>query len=156
MQIGLVYLHNLLRWVILLLLLASIVDSFSGWTSKRGFGPADKRVWLFTLIFGHLTLLLGLIQLFFGRFGILSSTLPPGTSVMKDKFYRFFWIEHPVTMILAIVLITLGYGMAKKPVSDTVKFRKAFWFFVVALILILVGIPWPFREIIGRPLLPGS
>jgi hypothetical protein len=156
MQIGLVYLHNILRWVILLLLLASIWKSYSGWTSKRAFGPADRRIWLFTLIFAHLTLLLGLVQLFFGRYGIFTITLPPGTSVMKNKLYRFFWIEHPTTMIVAIVLITLGYGMAKKPVADVIKFRKAFWFFLVALLLVLAAIPWPFREIIGRPLLPGG
>jgi hypothetical protein len=35
-----------------------------------------------------------------------------------------------------------------------VKYKKAFWFFVVALILILAAIPWPSREI-GRPLFPG-
>ena len=74
---------------------------------------------------------------------------------MKDKFYRFYWIEHPFSMILAIVFITIGYGMAKKSVSDVVKYRNAFWFFTIALILILAGIPWPFRQLIGRPWFPG-
>jgi Na+/H+ antiporter NhaC len=63
-------------------------------------------------------------------------------------------MEHPLTMILAIVLITLGYGMSKKSVSDADKFKKAFRYFLVALVLILISIPWPFREI-GRPLFPG-
>jgi hypothetical protein len=74
---------------------------------------------------------------------------------MKEKSYRFFWMEHPLLMIISIILITLGYGMAKKPVSDEVKYKKAFQFFIIALILILIGIPWPFREVIGRPLFPG-
>jgi hypothetical protein len=156
MQIGLVYLHSILRWVILVLLLVSIFRSYSGWRNRKAFLPQDRKIWLFTLISAHLTLLLGLVQLFFGRFGILRTSLPEGTSIMKDKFYRFFWIEHPVTMILAIVLITMGYGMAKKPLTDEMKFKKAFWFFFLAMLLILAGIPWPFREIIGRPLLPGT
>ena len=155
MQTGLVYLHSILRWVILIFLVLSIVRSFSGWRNKKAFTPGDRKTWLFTLIFSHLTLLLGLIQVFFGRYGVFTSTLPAGTNVMKDKFYRFFWIEHPVAMILAILFVTLGYGMSKKPVADEVKFRKAFWFFVIALVLILAGIPWPFREIVGRPLFPG-
>ena len=155
MQTGLVYLHSILRWVILLFLLFSIIKSFSGWQNKKIFTAADRKVWLFTLIFSHLTLLLGLYQVFFGRYGVFTSSLPEGTRVMKDKFYRFFWIEHPVIMILAIVFVTLGYGMAKKPVSDERKYKKAFWFFTIALILILTGIPWPFREIIGRPWFPG-
>ncbi|MBS1599151.1 MAG: hypothetical protein JST75_13080 [Bacteroidetes bacterium] len=155
MQTGLVHLHNILRWVILILLLLSIARSYSGWKNKKIFTNGDRKTWLFTLIFSHLTLLLGLIQVFFGRYGIFTSSLPEGTSLMKNKFYRFFWIEHPTAMILAIIFITLGYGMAKKQVSDETKYRKAFTFFVIALILILVAIPWPFREIVGRPLLPG-
>jgi len=155
MQTGLVHLHNILRWVILILLLVSIGKSYSGWKNKKVFTPGDRKTWLFTLIFSHLTLLLGLMQVLFGRFGIFTSSLPEGTSVMKDKFYRFFWIEHPTAMILAIVFITLGYGMAKKSVADEVKYRKAFTYFMIALVLIIVAIPWPFREIVGRPLFPG-
>jgi hypothetical protein len=58
-------------------------------------------------------------------------------------------------MILAIVMITLGRGMAKKALPDEVKYRKAFWFFFIALVLIFIGMPWPFRELIGRPWFPG-
>ncbi len=141
MQTGLVHLHNILRWVILVLLLVSIAKSFSGWQNKKVFTPGDRKTWLFLLISAHTTLLLGLIQVFFGRFGIFTTTLPAGTEVMKDKFYRFYWVEHPVTMILAIVFITLGYGMAKKPVRDEVKYKKAFWYFFIALVLILAAIP---------------
>ena len=155
MQTVLVYFHNILRWVILIFLLWSIVRSFSGWRSKTIFRVTDKRVWLFTLIFSHLTLLLGLFQVFFGRFGIFTTALPKGTNIMKDRFYRFFWIEHPVTMLIAIILVTLGYGMAKKSVPDQLKYKKAFWFFLIALLLILAGIPWPFLNVIGRPLIPG-
>lgn len=107
------------------------------------------------MISAHITLLLGLYQVAFGRYGFLSVTLPEGTRVMKDTFFRFFWIEHPVGMLIAIVLITLGHGMAKKTVSDEVKYRKAFYFFLFALVIILVSIPWPFREIVGRPVFPG-
>ena len=156
MQNVLLYLHNLLRWAILVMLIWSIIKSLSGWQSKRAFTPGDRKTWLFTLIFAHITLLIGLIQVLFGRYGIFTTSLPEGTNVMKDKFYRFFWIEHPTAMILAIIFITLGYGMAKKQVSDQVKFKKAFWFFIIALVLLLAGIPWPSREIVGRPLLPGN
>lgn len=155
MQTGLLHLHNVLRWIILILLLVSIVKAYNGWQSKKAFSPGDKKVWLFTMISGHITLLLGLYQVALGRYGMFTTTLPEGTSVMKDKFYRFFWVEHPIAMILAIVFITLGHGMAKKTVGDGVKYRKAFWYFLVALILILVAVPWPVRNIIGRPIFPG-
>ncbi len=155
MQTGLVHLHNLLRWVILILLLISVIKSYSGWKSGKSFNAGDKKIWLFTMIAAHTTLLLGLYQWLAGRIGIITTELPEGTSMMKDKVYRFFWLEHPLTMIIAIALITMGYGMAKKPVSDTVKYQKAFRYFLIALILIILVTPWPFREAIGRPLFPG-
>ncbi len=154
MQTGLLHLHNFLRWIILILLLVSLVKAYSGWQSKRSITQGDKKVWLFTMITAHITLLLGLYQVALGRFGIFNTQLPEGSSAMKDSFYRFYWVEHPVGMIIAIVLITLGYGMAKKQVPDTVKFRKAFYFFLLAFIVIMLSIPWPFRAIIGRPLMP--
>lgn len=157
MQTGFVHLHNLLRWIIVILLLVSIFKAYTGWTSKKTFAAADKKVWLFTMIASHITLLLGLYQVALGRYGIFNTILPEGTSFMKDKFFRFFWMEHPVTMIGAIVFITLAHGMSKKSVSDEVKYKKAFYFFLIAAILLLAGVPWPFRgEIIGRPLFPGA
>ena len=155
MDKGLLDLHNILRWIILILLLLSIYKAFIGWKNKKTFSAGDKRTWLFTLIAAHITLVLGLYQWLWGRFGILKTTLPDGFSVMKDKFYRFYWIEHPTFMILAIIMITLGYGMAKKNIPDDAKYRRALWLFIAALLFILVAIPWPFRQVIGRPWLPG-
>lgn len=150
-----VHLHNFLRWVILILLLVSIIKAYTGWQGKKTFAAGDKKIWLFTMISAHITLLLGLYQVALGRYGFFTATLPEGTSVMKDTFYRFFWVEHPLGMIIAIALITLGHGMAKKPVSDDVKYKKAFIYFLLALIVIFATIPWPFREIVGRPWFPG-
>lgn len=156
MDTGLLHLHNLLRWVILILLLLSIVKAFTGWQQKRAFTGGDRRIWLFTLIAAHTTLLIGIVQLLWGRFGILKVTIPEGESVMKSSFFRFFWVEHPLFMVLATIFITLGYGMAKKPVADNIKFKRAFWLFFIALLMILVAVPWPFRgEGIARPLFPG-
>ena len=155
MATGLVHLHNILRWLILLFLTVSILQSFSGWRKKKTFTRSDRRMWLYTLIVAHVTLLIGIYQWLAGRYGILTTKLPPGVDIMKDKFYRFFWVEHPVGMVLAIGLITLGYGMSKKSVSDTTKFRRAFWYFTIALVIILITIPWPYRELVGRPIFPG-
>ncbi len=155
MQTGLLHLHNLLRWIILVLLLLSILKSYTGMTSKKAFEASDKKIWLFTMIAAHITLLLGLYQWLLGRYGLFTYVKPEGISMMKDPYLRFFQMEHPVSMILAIVLITLGYGMAKKNVDDQTKYKKAFRYFVLALVLILAAVPWPFRELVARPLFPG-
>jgi hypothetical protein len=144
--------HNILRWVILLLLLLSIVQSFIGWTKHRELREGDAKLWLFTMISMHTTLLIGLILLLFGRFGILSTGLPEGVHLMQDKFYRFFWVEHPVGMLIATALVTLGRGVVKKQITDPLKYKRAFWFFLLAMVIILATIPWPGREIVGRGL----
>lgn len=155
MQTGLVHLHSVLRWVILILLVISIIKAYKGFKSGQKFQDGDRKTWLFNMIAAHVTLLIGLYQWLLGRYGLISMNLPEGTAVPEGKFLRFYQIEHPVTMILAIILITLGYGMAKKPLEDKVKYRKALSLFIWALVLILLGIPWPFREVVGRALFPG-
>ena len=156
METGLLHLHNLLRWVVLILLLLSIYKSYAGGAGNKKFAASDKKIWLFTMIASHITLLLGLYQWLLGRYGILSYIKPEGSSTMKDPFLRFFQVEHPISMLLAILFITLAYGMSKKQVEDGVKFKKALRYFVLALILILAAVPWPFRgDVIGRPLFPG-
>jgi 4-hydroxybenzoate polyprenyltransferase len=124
-------------------------------TTKKTFEASDKKIWLFTMIAAHITLLLGLYQWMLGRYGIFSYVKPEGISMMKDPYLRFFQMEHPVSMILAILMITLGYGMAKKNVDDQTKYKKAFRYFMLALVLILAAVPWPFRELVARPLFPG-
>ena len=140
---GLLHLHNLLRWVILILLLVSLVQAF---TKNKGLAKTS----LFLMIAAHTMLLIGLYQWLAGRYGLITADMPEGVSMMKDKFYRFFQLEHPLTMIIAVVLITLAKGKAK--VQD---YSKAFRFLLIALILILIRVPWPFFKEVGRPWFPG-
>jgi heme A synthase len=72
------------------------------------------------------------------------------------KVSLFLMIEHFAGMLIAIILITIGKGVGKKNIPDKAKHKRAFWFFVIALFVILLTVPWPFREGIGRPLLPGQ
>ena len=153
---GLLHLHNLLRWVILLLLVIAIIKAFVGMTSNKPLTNGDKKVSLFLMISAHIQLLIGLYQWLAGRYGIFKASVPEETSVMKDTFLRFYMVEHAVGMIIAIILITIGRGQVKKNISDTVKHKRMFWFYMIALILILATVPWPFREIIGRPWFPGA
>lgn len=151
MYTGLLHLHSTLRWIILILLLVNIFRNFAN--LHKPFTVADKKLGLFLMIAAHITLLIGLYQCIAGPFGWMNK--PADVDIMKDGFWRFYLIEHPVGMIVAIALITIGKGVAKKDISDYNKHKKAAWLFTVALIIILATIPWPFRELgIGRSLMP--
>lgn len=142
MDTGLLHLHNILRWVILLLLIVTLLQAIA---KNNGIRPTS--LWL--LIFSHIMLLIGLYQLIAGRYGTMKG-LPEGVSLMKDTFYRFYWIEHPLMMVLAIIFITVARGKAK-----LLNYKATAWLLFIALVLILAAIPWPFREIVGRPWFPG-
>ena len=155
MDTGLLHLHNIMRWIILLLLIIAIVRGFVGMTGNKPFTPGDKKVGLFLMISAHITLLIGLYQWMAGRYGILTTSLPPGTKLMEDDFYLFYWIEHPLGMIVAVALITIGRAQSKKNILDIVKHKRSFWYYLIALIIIIATVPWPFRTAIGRPWFPG-
>ena len=156
MYTGLLHLHNVLRWVILLLLLIALFRHLSGMSGKKAFTSGDRKTGLFLMIAAHVTLLIGLYQWFAGNWGYAKIQSLGFSGVMKDPASRFFAVEHLLGMAVAIILITIGKGVAKKNLPDVVKHRKTFWFFLIALILILVSVPWPFREAVARPLFPGS
>jgi len=48
-------------------------------------------------------------------------------------------------MILAIILITVGYSTAKRAGTSLAKHKKIAIYYGIGLLLILASIPWPFR-----------
>lgn len=153
---GLLHLHNILRWVILIFLVVAIVRHYMGMTGSKPFTAGDKKTGLFLMISAHIQLLLGLYQWFAGPLGYKLVANSGGFgALMKDPAARFWTVEHNIGMLLAIILITIGRGVSKKNISDIKKHRKSFWFFLVALVLILASVPWPWREGVARPLFPG-
>ena len=74
--------------------------------------------------------------------------------VMEDSTNRFFIFEHGFMMILAWIIVHIGYSSVKKA-NELDKHKKMVVYFGIALILILISIPWPFRtDGLQRPLLP--
>ena len=140
---GLLHLHNVLRWVILILLLVAMFQAFT----KSG-GLRKSSLWL--MISAHLTLVLGIYQWLTGKLGLEAIENTGFSAIMKDSASRFFAVEHFAGMIIGIILITVARGKAKK-----LNYKAASWLYLIALIIIMVTIPWPFREGIGRPWFPG-
>ena len=152
---GLVHLHNLLRWVILLLLLLALMSHLMGMRSRKAFSPGVKKTGLFLMISAHTQFLLGLILWFIGPWGYKLLQTTGFSAAMKDPVARFWIMEHNVGMLAAIVLITFGRGISKKNLPDRDKHKRSFWLYLIALLIILASVPWPGRIGIGRPLFPG-
>ena len=151
---GMLHLHSVLRWLILILLLVAVYKSLVD--KNKPFTAGHKKTGLFLMITADVMLLVGIYQWIAGPLGLKSIQASGMSVVMKHSVLRFFAFEHLVGMIAAIILIHIGYNYSKKDIPDVTKHKRAVFYFGLALLVILTFIPWPFREAgAGRVWFPG-
>ena len=131
--------HSGFRWIVLALLIYATFNAFTKWKGGNSFEEKDRKINLFTMISTHIQILFGFALYF------MSPRVQFGSETMKVSELRFFTMEHLVMMLIVAVLITIGNAMSKKAIDDATKFKKTFIYFLIALIIIFVAIPWPFR-----------
>ena len=132
---ALVHAHSGLRYVVLALLIAAVGIAFSKWQNDE---HGDSKIYTYALISCHIQLLLGLILYFISP--------KVDFSMMGEKLYRFFSVEHISMMLVAIVLITIGRVRSRKSEAGD-KHRTILFYYVMGLVLIVMAIPWPFRSL---------
>ena len=131
-------LHSLIAYFTLALLIISIIYNTISWQSKKPFTKRNKIMAMQGLISVHIQLLIGLVLYFLSPLG--SSNM--SGEAMKNAMSRLFVLEHPLTMIIAIALITFGYSKAKRLTEDNLKYKKIVLFYTMGLLLIILRIPW--------------
>lgn len=132
--------HSYWAYIVLVILVVAVVNSLIGFVKKKDFGAKDLRIGLFALIVSHIQLLIGLVWYFMSPY---FTQLTSNTSeVMKTKALRLLALEHPIMMILAIVLITIGWSKHKKKTTSAAKFKTLTIFYGLGLFFILSRIPW--------------
>ncbi|MDO5607969.1 MAG: hypothetical protein Q4G08_05870 [Capnocytophaga sp.] len=133
--------HSYWAYIVLIVLLVAAANAIIGFFSKKEFTHKDFRISLFGLIATHIQFLIGLILYFvsplFGSWSAGGAKL-----VMKDSYLRKMLVEHPLMILIAVVLITIGWSLHKKQLSDQRKFGKIALFYTIGLVLILAVIPW--------------
>ncbi len=135
------HLHSGWAYLVLLVLIIAFINALLGVLKNKDFKEKDLRLSLFTLIFAHIQLVLGFIMYFVSPFYAHMREIGMGAS-MKDATIRLFVVEHPLMMVLAIVLITVGFSKHKKKTTDKAKFKTIAIFYGIALLLVLSKIPW--------------
>ena len=134
------HIHSYWAYLVLLILIVAVVNAIIGFTQKKQFTDKDLRIGLFTLIVAHIQLLIGLGWYFMSPW--FKALKENSGEVMADKATRLLAVEHPIIMILAIALITIGWSKHKKKTTDSAKFKTFAIFYGIALLLILYRIPW--------------
>ncbi len=133
--------HSYWAYLVLIVLLIASVNAIVGYANNKEYGATNFRIALFTLIISHIQLVIGLLLLFTAPYIRMFSEVGMG-GVMKDPILRLYNVEHPLIMIIAIVLITMGYSKHKKKLTSKPKFKILAIFYTIALILMLSRIPW--------------
>ncbi len=134
--------HSALRYLVFIALFIVIIMALMGIVNKKSFGKWDNKFSLYLLILTHLQLLIGLALY------TVSPWVKFGSDTMKNKDYRYWTVEHLTVMLIAIVLITVARISSKKMTSDIAKHKRLFYFNIIALILIIVGISMGNRALI--------
>jgi hypothetical protein len=146
---ALLHVHSVGRWIVMILLLIAIFNHMVA--GRRPYIRTDARTGLILTIFADIMLLIGIYQWFVGPWGYHTIQAKGFAEVMKNPMDRFFAVEHMAGMLIAIILIHIGKAQGKKLISDKAKHTRTLIFYTIALLIILVSIPWPFRQIgMGR------
>jgi cytochrome c biogenesis factor len=145
--------HNLLRWVVLLLAILVVVRAVLGVTGRREWAAADQTAgqWFGRMM--DLQLLLGLVLYTFLSPFVRDAFADFGAA-MRNPPLRFFAVEHLVGMIVAVALVHIGTARIKKAKDAAQRHKSALIFYALALVIMLLSIPWP-GTAGGRPLLRG-
>src|SRR5699024_160213 len=142
MKTGFIHLHSLLAYLVLILLIITVVNALIGLIGKRNFVAKDLRLPLFTLILSHLQVLVGIVLFFVFPMIQWFSSHVETKEIMRDSGLRLYNLEHPLMMIVAVILITIGFSKHKNKTTPVSKFRTIFVFYLIALVLALSRIPW--------------
>ena len=145
---ALLVIHNLLRWFIIIFGIWTVLKAISGVAAKRAFTASDGRSNFFFMLSMDMQLLIGLGLYFSGEW---FERLKHIGDNMKDANLRFFTMEHELMMIIAWILVHVGRVAVKKAPLSSAKFKRSLAFFGMALLLILIAMPWPFRDAVARP-----
>ena len=118
-----------------------------GWLQRRQWTVAESRA---TRAFAgalDLQFVLGILL-----FAVFSPLTRQGFrdigAAMSDAPVRYFMLEHPLIMLVAIAFAHVGAVQVRRATSDAEKFQKASILYGLALAAIAGFIPW------ARPLIP--
>lgn len=143
---SLTFLHSTFRWIALLLLIVSVARAWYARRSGKSFTKTDNALRHWTATTFHVQLIIGLLLYFFSPIVELF-----WNGDTKSFQVTFFALIHSTGMFIAVFLVTLGSAFAKRAKPDSEKFAVVLSWFVPALILVLVLIPWPFSPLAARP-----
>lgn len=131
--------HYILMVLNLVIIIFTIGKFFLQKRNEIPFDKAQNVTTLVATILAHTQLLVGFTLLYLSP---LSAYYSDMGGAMKDSYIRMMIVEHPMTMLLGVIAITVGRARMKKQTTDAKKYSTIITFYVIALLLFMSRIPW--------------
>ena len=149
MYAAVLWLHSWTRWIVLILGLVAWARAATGRTPARGGPGAEDPVSRWFLRAFDIQFLLGLLM-YVALSPITHAAFSDIGAMMGQTLLRFYTLEHPTGMIAALACAHIGRARAARAPTAQRACRTTAIFFGIALVLMLLSIPWPFVPA-GRP-----
>ena len=128
------------NWTVLLLLILfiNVLNAFFRRISGKKFSTLDLRICLFGLIFSYFHLLISLTLYF------ISSTFDQWfensiDNIVMSNELRSNLVINPLTNILAVCFVNLGWKLKKNHFKSSKKFLRVAIFYGLGLILFIIA-----------------
>ena len=131
MNTGLSHLHHYLPYVLFFLMALVILKSIKGMVKGEAHLEGDKKLGLFAMITAHLQFTIGLVLYF----------ISPRVMGMGEATSRLYALEHPLMMLIAVVLLTVVRSKTKAT-TDTSAHKTTLVFVTISFAVILSRLPW--------------
>ena len=140
----LVWLHSIMRWVVLIAGVGALGTAYTGLFSKRPFSGIDRATGVFFTLAFTFQVVLGLVLYFISPWGVRALTAL-GAAGEGRALLIFFGVYHIAMMLVALVVAQSGYSRAKRAETSKAAFRRAAVGYTVGLLLVFLAIPWGIR-----------
>lgn len=151
MYSSLLFFHSITRWLVLISLVYSVFLAAKGYFTNAAFSKKDNSLRHWTATISHIQLIFGIIL--YVKSPIIHFFYSNYEEAHTNPEISFFGEVHSLLMLVSVVLLTIGSAKAKRKATDKEKFKTMLTWFSLALILILIAIPWPFSPLASRPYL---
>ncbi|GAB4569600.1 MAG: hypothetical protein Kow0077_02370 [Anaerolineae bacterium] len=141
-------LHSITRWLVVLAGLGAFALALRGWLAGRDWSALADRLGLIFTIVLDVQLLIGIILYVVSP--LVQSAFADFGAAMGASGLRFFALEHVLLMVVAVVIAHVGRARVRRADTPHAKYRQAALLFGLAIVVILLAVPWPFLPY-GRP-----
>lgn len=122
--------------IVILILLFSTTNAIVSFFKRKFFKPFHLRLFLFGLIFSYIQIFIGLtLYLISPKFNLWYEFSI--IKVIKNKEARFFLLEYPLTNLLMVFLITVGWSLSQFTVDSRKKFLRIGIFYGLGFIILI-------------------